>query len=52
VNVALKVEDGARYGVDGSLDATLPLVVSGNYELADGMAVRALAASPERSAAR
>ncbi|MDE1179877.1 efflux RND transporter periplasmic adaptor subunit [Paraburkholderia sp.] len=40
VAVSTQVEDGDRYGVDGSLDAALPLVVSGNYELKDGMAVR------------
>jgi RND family efflux transporter MFP subunit len=53
VNVALSVENGARYGVDGPVDAALPLVVSGNYELADGMAVRVQgAASRDGSAAR
>ncbi|CAN0627451.1 Efflux transporter, RND family, MFP subunit [Burkholderia multivorans] len=39
VAVFTKVEDGNRYGVDGMLDSSLPLVVSGNYELKDGMAV-------------
>lgn len=40
VRVVTKVEDGERYGVDGALDASRPLVASGNYELRDGMAVR------------
>ncbi|WP_242539755.1 efflux RND transporter periplasmic adaptor subunit [Trinickia mobilis] len=40
VSVSTKVEDGGRYGVDGTLDASQPLVVSGNYELKDGMAVQ------------
>lgn len=40
VRVVAKVEDGQRYGVDGALDASRPLVVSGNYELQDGMAVQ------------
>ncbi|WP_133646258.1 efflux RND transporter periplasmic adaptor subunit [Paraburkholderia flava] len=40
VAVVAKVEDGARYGVDGSLDSAQPLVTSGNYELQDGMTVR------------
>ncbi|CAG9192184.1 Efflux transporter periplasmic adaptor subunit [Paraburkholderia tropica] len=40
VNVTVKVEHGNAYGVDGALDATRPLVVSGNDELEDGMAVR------------
>ncbi|TAM07304.1 MAG: efflux RND transporter periplasmic adaptor subunit [Paraburkholderia sp.] len=40
VNVTVKVEHGGTYGVDGALDATRGLVVSGNYELEDGMAVR------------
>jgi RND family efflux transporter MFP subunit len=40
VSVVTKVEDSERYGVGGALDASRPLVVSGNYELKDGMAVR------------
>lgn len=40
VNVAVKAEQGGAYGVDGALIASQPLVVSGNYELEDGMAVR------------
>ncbi|GAB2885520.1 hypothetical protein GCM10027093_20720 [Paraburkholderia jirisanensis] len=41
IAVTIHVENDHAYGVDGSLDATRPLVVSGNYELADGMRVRA-----------
>jgi RND family efflux transporter MFP subunit len=53
VNVALKVENGARYGVDGPIDAALPLVVTGNYELAEGMAVHVQPAdAPHGSASR
>lgn len=40
VAVVTKVEDDARYGIDGSLDSAQPLVTSGNYELQDGMTVR------------
>jgi hypothetical protein len=38
--VTIRVENDRAYGVDGSLDAARPLVVSGNYELTDGMPVR------------
>lgn len=41
VTVVIKVEEDNRYGVEGALDATRPLVISGNYELKDGMSVRA-----------
>jgi membrane fusion protein, multidrug efflux system len=41
VAVTVHVENDRNYGVDGPLDAARPLVVTGNYELADGMAVRA-----------
>lgn len=40
VDVVVRVESGNRYGVDGPLDAAEPLVVTGNYELQNGMAVR------------
>ncbi|WP_018441164.1 efflux RND transporter periplasmic adaptor subunit [Trinickia symbiotica] len=40
VPVAVAIENGERYGVDGALDATLPVVTVGNYELEDGAAVR------------
>ncbi|VAY86425.1 p-hydroxybenzoic acid efflux pump subunit AaeA [mine drainage metagenome] len=33
-------ENGTMTGVEGALNPTLPVVVEGNYELADGMAVR------------
>ncbi|MFT4070107.1 efflux RND transporter periplasmic adaptor subunit [Paraburkholderia sp.] len=41
VAVTIAVENGERYGVDGPIDPVLGLVVSGNYELKDGMAARA-----------
>jgi multidrug efflux pump subunit AcrA (membrane-fusion protein) len=41
VAVAIAVENGARYGVDGPIDPMLGVVTRGNYELKDGMAVRA-----------
>ncbi|APA86901.2 efflux RND transporter periplasmic adaptor subunit [Paraburkholderia sprentiae WSM5005] len=41
VAVTIAIENGGRYGVDGSLDPMLDVVTSGNYELKDGMAVRA-----------
>ena len=34
------VDTGTRYGIDGPLDAAQDVVVLGNYELQDGMAVR------------
>lgn len=40
VPVQLRVDDGARLGVDGPLQVGQPLVVQGNYQLTDGMAVR------------
>ena len=39
VAVVTKIEDDGRYGIDGMLDSAAPLVVSGNYELKEGMAV-------------
>ena len=50
VAVTVKVEHGGSYGVEGALDAARGLVVSGNYELEDGMAVRA--AKAEQGGAR
>jgi RND family efflux transporter MFP subunit len=41
VAVTIAIENGERYGVDGPLDPMLGVVTSGNYELKDGMAVRA-----------
>jgi hypothetical protein len=41
VAVTIAIENGERYGVDGPLDPALGVVTSGNYELKDGMAVRA-----------
>ncbi|MFM0607179.1 efflux RND transporter periplasmic adaptor subunit [Paraburkholderia sediminicola] len=46
VAVVTQVENGDRYGVDGPIDGTQGLVVSGNYELKDGMAVRAGGGAP------
>ncbi|MEK6348557.1 MAG: efflux RND transporter periplasmic adaptor subunit [Burkholderia sp.] len=40
IAVTTRVENDQGYGVDGPLHADWPLVVSGNYELADGAAVR------------
>lgn len=40
VNVTTGIEDGGLVGIRGSLDPSLPVVVLGNYELKDGMAVR------------
>lgn len=46
VAVVMQVENGDRYGVDGPIDGAEGLVVSGNYELKDGMAVRAGGGAP------
>jgi multidrug efflux pump subunit AcrA (membrane-fusion protein) len=46
VAVTTQVENGDRYGVDGPIDAGEGLVVSGNYELKDGMAVRISGGAP------
>jgi RND family efflux transporter MFP subunit len=46
VAVTTQVENGERYGVDGPLDAAQGLVVSGNYELKDGMAVQTSGGAP------
>ena len=46
VAVVTQIENGDRYGVDGPIDAAEGLVVSGNYELKDGMAVRAGGGAP------
>lgn len=40
VAVTRVAEVGQTYGVEGRLDASLPVVVLGNYELSDGMAIR------------
>jgi multidrug efflux pump subunit AcrA (membrane-fusion protein) len=40
VGVSIRVENGDRYGVQGPLDPARRLVISGNYELQDGMAVQ------------
>ncbi|HZZ10856.1 MAG TPA: efflux RND transporter periplasmic adaptor subunit [Paraburkholderia sp.] len=46
VAVVTPVENGEHYGVDGPIDAAQALVVSGNYELKDGMAVRTDGGAP------
>ncbi|HEY2023861.1 MAG TPA: efflux transporter periplasmic adaptor subunit, partial [Paraburkholderia sp.] len=46
VAVSIAVENGARYGLDGPIDPMLGVVVSGNYELKDGIAVRADGGAP------
>ncbi|NYH20722.1 efflux RND transporter periplasmic adaptor subunit [Paraburkholderia bryophila] len=46
VAVTIQVENGDRYGVDGALDAAQGLVVSGNYELQNGMAVQTGGGAP------
>lgn len=46
VAVTIQVENGDRYGVDGPLDAAQGLVVSGNYELRNGMAVQTGGGAP------
>ncbi|WP_321959722.1 efflux RND transporter periplasmic adaptor subunit [Paraburkholderia sp. J69-1] len=51
VAITVKVENGNAYGVDGAIDAARPLIVSGNYELEDGMAVRLPDAAKAASAA-
>jgi membrane fusion protein (multidrug efflux system) len=40
VPVRVTVESDARDGITGAIDAKLPIVVSGNYELQDGAAIR------------
>jgi RND family efflux transporter MFP subunit len=46
VAVVMRIENGGHYGVDGMLDGTEGLVVSGNYELKEGMAVHADGGAP------
>lgn len=40
VPVTIAIESGLQTGITGALDPALPLVVAGNYELRDGMALR------------
>ncbi|MDE1011670.1 MAG: efflux RND transporter periplasmic adaptor subunit [Paraburkholderia fungorum] len=47
VAVVTQIENGNRYGVDGPIDGAAGLVVSGNYELKDGMAVRVSRGAPQ-----
>jgi RND family efflux transporter MFP subunit len=46
VNVVMQIEDRDRYGIDGPLNASQPVVVSGNYELKDGMTVHGAGGTP------
>ncbi|SAL35682.1 Multidrug resistance protein MdtA precursor [Caballeronia udeis] len=46
VNVVTQIEDRDRYGIDGPLNGAQPVVVSGNYELTDGMTVRGAGGAP------
>lgn len=46
VNVVTRIEDRDRYGIDGPLNAAQPIVISGNYELKDGMTVRGAGGTP------
>lgn len=52
IDVAIAVEDGERYGVDGPLDAARQLVVAGNYELSDGAPVRVAGNNQQQGNAR
>ncbi|RDS79708.1 efflux RND transporter periplasmic adaptor subunit [Dyella monticola] len=47
INVALKHPQGDTVGVQGPLDAKTRIIVSGNYELNDGDAVREQQGSPK-----
>lgn len=40
VNVTIVGSNDAQSAIDGSIDAVQPIVVQGNYQLSDGMAVR------------
>ncbi len=40
VSVSKTIENTATYGIDEKLDTALPIIVVGNYEVQDGMAVR------------
>ena len=40
VNVRIEADQGERSAISGPLRASLPLVVLGNYEVHDGMALR------------
>lgn len=46
VAVVIQVENSNDYGVDGPIDGAQALVVSGNYELQDGMTVRTGGGAP------
>ena len=46
VAVTIAVENGDRYGVDGAINAAEGVVVSGNYELKEGMTVKTSGDAP------
>ena len=46
IAVVIQIENGDRYGVDGTINPAEGLVVSGNYELKDGMAVKTSGDAP------
>lgn len=50
INVKLRSPDGDTVGVQGALDARVPVIVLGVYELNDGDAVQAPRAAPAASA--
>jgi RND family efflux transporter MFP subunit len=47
IKVKTAIEHGDSYGVDGKLDPRLAVVVSGNYELRNGMMVRTGGDAPQ-----
>lgn len=49
VAVTQQQQTGEQVAIDGALDAALPLVVLGNYELQDGMRVREQVQQQERA---
>jgi membrane fusion protein, multidrug efflux system len=51
VSVSIRGEVDDRLAIDGPLDPARPLVVTGNYQLADGMAVREETSSQNAQAA-
>lgn len=48
IKVRVKIENGELVGVEGALDPKLAVVVMGNYELSDGIPVRAEQAADSR----
>ncbi|MGI4861834.1 MAG: efflux RND transporter periplasmic adaptor subunit [Janthinobacterium lividum] len=52
IAVTIAVEAGDDYGVDGALDASRPVIVSGNYEVGEGEGVRVAAPAQPGAGAR